>query len=177
MLHLQRFRAMQNLRKWHLLLRRNLVSKSHRQSDPESAQYASVRESLAKEFKESTQSPPPTMSADLSPPQALTTRRVSSHNHLSVNWSSYLVRKYSRGGYTISGDTISGDIYIRIKHAKETLYVTIVEVKNLAATGKKGHCNPYVKLYLLPNLTTSKRKTRIENRSLNPFFNQTFEVF
>ncbi len=56
---------------------------------------------------------------------------------------------------------ISGDIYIRLKHAKETLYVTIVEGRNLAATDKKGHCNPYVKLYLLPNVKTLKERQKL----------------
>ena len=53
---------------------------------------------------------------------------------------------------------ISGDIYIRLKHAQETLYVTVVEGRNLAATDKKGHCNPYVKLYLLPDVKSERQK-------------------
>ncbi len=52
----------------------------------------------------------------------------------------------------------------------------MVEGRNLAATDKKGHCNPYIKLYLLPDLKTSKRKTKVDKRTCNPLYNQTFEV-
>ncbi len=80
--------------------------------------------------------------------------------------------RLSKGDYTISGD-----VYVRIKHMKETLFVSIVEGRNFAAVNKKGYSNPYVKLYLLPDdLKESKQKTKVEKKTLNPFYNQTFQV-
>ena len=81
------------------------------------------------------------------------------------------VDRLSRGNYVVSGD-----VYVRIKHVKETLFVTIVEGRNFPATNKKGYSNPYIKLYLLPDLKGSKQKTKVEKRTLNPYYNQTFQV-
>ena len=81
------------------------------------------------------------------------------------------VDRLSRGDYVVSGD-----VYIQLKHAKETLFVTIVEGRNFPATNKKGYSNPYIKLYLLPDLKGSKQKTKVEKKTLSPFYNQTFHV-
>ena len=71
---------------------------------------------------------------------------------------------------------ISGAISVRIRYEEGNLTVNIVEARNLAATDKKGTSNPYVKLHLLPNLKTTKRKTKVSKKTLSPFFNQTFKV-
>jgi Ca2+-dependent lipid-binding protein len=47
----------------------------------------------------------------------------------------------------------------------------------LAAVGKGGTSNPYIKIYLLPDASKkSKLKTSIKKKTIDPIFNETLQV-
>lgn len=72
---------------------------------------------------------------------------------------------------------ITGEINVRMEYKDKTLLVTVVEGRNLAAAEKKETSNPFVKLYLLPDRKSSKKKTKVDKKTLNPLYNQTFKVY
>jgi synaptotagmin-1 len=51
--------------------------------------------------------------------------------------------------------------------------VTIIQAEQLPAMDLGGTSDPYVKLYLLPD-KKKKFQTKVQRKSLNPVFNETF---
>lgn len=58
----------------------------------------------------------------------------------------------------------------------QTLIVKVVQATDLPAMDMGGVSDPYVKLYLIPDSKGQKKfETKVHRKTLNPFFNQTFE--
>ncbi|KAM3716681.1 Synaptotagmin [Dirofilaria immitis] len=56
---------------------------------------------------------------------------------------------------------------------KNSLTVTVIEADGLPAMDLGGTSDPYVKLFLLPD-KKKKYQTRVQKKSLNPVFNESF---
>ena len=69
------------------------------------------------------------------------------------------------------------ELYFCTQFYGRTLTVHIIKASGLAAVDKStSSSNPYVKMqYFLPD-KQSKRKTRVKRRTLDPFFDQSFDV-
>ncbi|XP_040857320.1 double C2-like domain-containing protein beta [Ochotona curzoniae] len=70
-----------------------------------------------------------------------------------------------------------GRILISLKYSsqKQGLLVGIVRCAHLAAMDANGYSDPYVKIYLKPDVDKrSKHKTAVKKRTLNPEFNEEF---
>ncbi|XP_040574006.1 synaptotagmin 1 [Lepeophtheirus salmonis] len=58
----------------------------------------------------------------------------------------------------------------------QTLIVKVVQASDLPAMDMGGVSDPYVKIYLIPETKGFKKyETKVHRKTLNPFFNQTFE--
>eukprot|EP00808_Paulinella_micropora_P009439 g5513.t1 len=58
---------------------------------------------------------------------------------------------------------------------KRRLVVKVCEARGLPGSNSSGGCDPYVKVYLLPDPTKrTKKKTQVLRRKLNPTWNETF---
>lgn len=58
----------------------------------------------------------------------------------------------------------------------QSLSVTVVQAMELPAMDMGGESDPYVKVYLIPETKGQKKfETKVHRKTLNPFFNQTFE--
>lgn len=58
----------------------------------------------------------------------------------------------------------------------QTLVVKVIQAVDLPAMDMGGVSDPYVKLYLIPDTKGQKKfETKVHRKTLNPFFNQTFE--
>ena len=69
-----------------------------------------------------------------------------------------------------------GNIEVEIKFVPGNLTVKIVKARDLLACDLNGLSDPYVKAYLLPDLTkATKHKTKTIKKSLNPEWNEVFE--
>ncbi|XP_074045262.1 double C2-like domain-containing protein beta [Macrotis lagotis] len=70
-----------------------------------------------------------------------------------------------------------GRILISLKYSsqKQGLLVGIVRCAHLAAMDANGYSDPYVKIYLKPDVEKkSKHKTAVKKKTLNPEFNEEF---
>jgi len=71
----------------------------------------------------------------------------------------------------------SGELLMSLCHqpAARRLSVVILKARNVPKMDISGFSDPYVKIYLHHNNTrSSKKKTHIKKRSLNPVFNESF---
>lgn len=65
---------------------------------------------------------------------------------------------------------------LRYDFNTQTLVVKIIQATELPAMDMGGVSDPYVKVYLLPETKGQKKfETKVHRKTLNPFFNQTFE--
>ena len=65
---------------------------------------------------------------------------------------------------------------IRYDFNTQTLIVKIIQAVDLPAMDLGGVSDPYVKVYLIPETKGQKKfETKVHRKTLNPFFNQTFE--
>ena len=70
---------------------------------------------------------------------------------------------------------IGGEVKVSISFASFQLTIMIMHAKNLLPKSAGGLSDPYVKIYLTPDPNKStKRKTKIARRTLNPTYNETF---
>lgn len=74
---------------------------------------------------------------------------------------------------------VKGKMLIKLTYEKKSsnMAVTILKCENLlSVNSKKEHCQPYVKLYLIPGIKdrNNKRKTLVKKNGCNPEFNETF---
>ncbi|XP_066562494.1 synaptotagmin-like protein 3 isoform X2 [Amia ocellicauda] len=72
--------------------------------------------------------------------------------------------------------SVTGEMELRIVYDfKSTcLQISIKTCKNLAyGDAKRKKCNPYIKVYLLPDKPHSKQKTAIKKNTVDPVFNET----
>lgn len=58
----------------------------------------------------------------------------------------------------------------------QTLIVKVIQAVDLPAMDMGGVSDPYVKVYMIPETKGQKKyETKVHRKTLNPFFNQTFE--
>ncbi|KAF7706788.1 hypothetical protein HF521_020042 [Silurus meridionalis] len=70
-----------------------------------------------------------------------------------------------------------GEVQLTIRHSSQRnkLIVVIHACRNLISLGKDGS-DPYIRLYLLPDMSRSgRRKTSTMRKNLNPVYDQSFE--
>ena len=79
------------------------------------------------------------------------------------------MHRLDKGDYEISGEVVLG-----VDYRDNKLMVKVSRARRLAEA-RKGSSDPYVKLYLLPDLT-SKKKTKVKKRTVNPLYDQIFTV-
>ncbi|XP_064148902.1 synaptotagmin-like protein 3 isoform X2 [Loxodonta africana] len=74
---------------------------------------------------------------------------------------------------------VTGEIEFAIRYCFKThsLEICIKACKNLAyGEEKKKKCNPYIKIYLLPDRSSQgKRKTRVQKNTTDPIFQETLK--
>lgn len=76
--------------------------------------------------------------------------------------------------YEIQGEIQLG-VWFRI--SEKTLFVRVIEARDLSAANDDGTSDPYVKVYLLPGKAKKmKRRTGIQRSTLNPKFNEMLKV-
>jgi len=76
------------------------------------------------------------------------------------------------------GDEYLGKVQYELRYDfnTQTLVVKIIQATDLPAMDMGGVSDPYVKVYLLPETKGQKKfETKVHRKTLNPFFNQTFE--
>ncbi|KAG5874244.1 hypothetical protein JTB14_028121 [Gonioctena quinquepunctata] len=68
-----------------------------------------------------------------------------------------------------------GKLHFAMKYDKELegLVVKVFEARDLPVKDMNGSCDPYVKLYLLPD-RKKKFQTKVHRKNQNPVFNETF---
>ena len=77
-----------------------------------------------------------------------------------------------KGDYDISGEVLFG-----VEYKAGQLLVHVNRARGLAAADSNGFSDPYIKLYLLPDKSkTSKKKTAIKKKTLDPVYNETLKV-
>ena len=77
-----------------------------------------------------------------------------------------------KGDYDITGEVLLGVYY-----KSGQLRIHIDRARNLAAADSNGYSDPYVKTYLLPDKSKStKKKTDIKKKTLNPVYDHTIKV-
>lgn len=82
----------------------------------------------------------------------------------------------SAGGRGRSCD-ISGEVLLGITYVRDHLEVNVGRARYLASGSRQGYSNPYVKTYLLPDKSsTSKMKTSVKKKTLNPVYNEVLMV-
>lgn len=87
------------------------------------------------------------------------------------SFSVYTAAGGKEGNYDISGEVLLGVAYV-----DNHLEVKVGRARYLAP-GKQGYSNPYVKTYLLPDKNRStKQKTSIMKKTLNPVYNEVLKV-
>lgn len=65
---------------------------------------------------------------------------------------------------------------LRYDFNSQTLIVKIIQAVDLPAMDLGGVSDPYVKVYLMPEIKGQKKfETKVHRKTLNPFFNQSFE--
>ena len=78
-----------------------------------------------------------------------------------------------KGDYDITGEVLVG-VFYKDSH----LHIHIERARGLAAANSNGCSNPYVKTYLLPDVTKqTKQKTAIKKKTLDPVYNETLSVW
>jgi hypothetical protein len=71
-------------------------------------------------------------------------------------------------------DITCGEVSLGVQLIGDMLTITVYEARGLAAADKNDVLNSYVKTYLLPDEgKSSKRKTSIKKKTLNPVYNET----
>ena len=69
---------------------------------------------------------------------------------------------------------VGGELKLSYEYLNGCLNVLVMHAKNLVPRTIQGTADPYVKSYLLPDPNKStKRKTRVARKNLNPTYNQT----
>lgn len=73
---------------------------------------------------------------------------------------------------------ITGRVQFGMQYVGRYLEVRVGRARGVAATNKHaGYSNPYVKTYLLPDKSkTSKQKTGVRKKTVNPVFDETLMV-
>lgn len=72
---------------------------------------------------------------------------------------------------------ITGKLQVGVWYKNGQLLVQVMTAKGLAAAKKGGVSNPYVKMYLLPDLgKCTKRKTSVQRKTTNPVFDEILKV-
>lgn len=72
---------------------------------------------------------------------------------------------------------ITGEVQFGVSYVGGLLEVNVGRARYLAAANKKGYSNPYIKTYLLPDKSkSSKLKTSVIRKTLNPVYNETLNV-
>ncbi|XP_060530448.1 synaptotagmin-10-like [Cylas formicarius] len=68
-----------------------------------------------------------------------------------------------------------GKLHFALKYDKEleALVVKVFEARDLPVKDMNGSCDPYIKLYLLPD-RKKKFQTKVHRKNQNPVFNETF---
>lgn len=69
---------------------------------------------------------------------------------------------------------ISGEVVLDLTYLNKILTVKVFRAHGLAAVSN-SLSNPYIKLYLLPDMS-SKKKTQIKKKTLDPSYDQSFTV-
>ena len=63
-----------------------------------------------------------------------------------------------------------------IHYTNHFILVQVIQAVELPAMDMGGLSDPYVKIYLIPETKGQKKfETKVHRKTLNPFFNQTFE--
>ncbi len=83
---------------------------------------------------------------------------------------------YSAAG--VKGDyDITGEVLFGVQYKAGQLLIHVNKARGLAAADANGLSDPYIKTYLLPDKSkTSKKKTAIKKKTLNPVYNETLKV-
>lgn len=69
---------------------------------------------------------------------------------------------------------VGGEIKLSYQYRNGRLNILVMHARNLVPRSIQGTADPYVKSYLLPDPNkTTKQKTRIAKKNLNPTYNQT----
>ncbi|XP_076126470.1 synaptotagmin-like protein 1 isoform X1 [Alosa pseudoharengus] len=102
--------------------------------------------------------------------------RIGSTSSLQYNttWNGSVTSLMSVG--EIGDAVVSGRIQFSLQyhHHKEELVVYVYRCQDLAQA-RRNRTNPYVKVYLLPDMSSqSKRKTSVKKKTVNPIYNEIF---
>jgi len=105
------------------------------------------------------------------PPQLQSSQQI---NRISA--ASSEMSLYSSKESLYSTLSINGEVMLGVWHKEDKLYIHIAKASNLGLSSESS-CNPYVKIYLLPDKDKkTKKKTDVKRNTQNPEYDKTISV-
>ncbi len=93
---------------------------------------------------------------------------LASHGSMASTYSAL----EDKGNYDIAGQ-----VECKLRYASKQLVIDVVKAEGLAAAKKGRYSDPYVKTYLLPDMTKkTKRKTSIRHKTTSPVYDESLKV-
>ncbi|KAL2092614.1 hypothetical protein ACEWY4_012412 [Coilia grayii] len=156
-------------------------SKAHTDDDVSLSERGETEE-VEVEAKEDEETPREPLSSSLQQTDAISILelepiKIGSTSSLQYNtmWSGSVTSLKSVGEM---GDVVvSGQIQFSLQyhHHRGELIVYVYRCQDLAQARRNRAPNPYVKVYLLPDMSAqSKRKTSVKKKTVNPIYNEIF---
>ena len=98
----------------------------------------------------------------------------------SISHDTFSLRSFENADIAAAGKgniDITGEVLFRVCYRSGHLQVYVNRARGIAAANNNDLSNPYIKTYLLPDLSKdSKKETKVKKGTLDPVFKETIKV-